>query len=103
MVPMEFEQVLQADFSPKLVAALAGSALLGGCVSFSTFWVTKLVGGLSVKVLVNARNIGLVLYSVVALGEKCSNMEYVGYSVAPVGIAMYDRVRQSPMPASNVA
>lgn len=102
-VPLEMQQILQAKFSPKLVFALLGSGALGACVSFSAFWITKLLGGLSMKVLVNARNIGLVLYSVVILGEKCTDMEYIGYSVALVGIAMYDRVRATPTSASSVA
>lgn len=102
-IPMEMRQAMQVQFQPELVAALIGSAFLGGCVSFSTFWITKLVGGLSVKVLVNARNIGLILYSVIVLGEKCSDMEYMGYSIALVGIAMYDRVRQGPAAPATVA
>merc|ERR1712194_147357 len=101
--PMELQQITQATFSRRLVGALCGSAVLGALVSFSTFWITKLIGGLSVKVLVNARNIGLVLYSAVVLGEKCTDMEYIGYTVALIGIAMYDRARASPVSDSTVA
>lgn len=99
---MELQQMTQAKFSPPLVLALCGSAVLGATVSFATFWITKLIGGLSVKVLVNARNIGLVLYSVMVLGEKCTDMEYIGYSVALTGIAMYDRARAAPVAAGSV-
>merc|ERR1719213_1239445 len=77
-----------------LVGACFGCFMLGGIVTFSSFWMTKVCGSLSMKVLVNARNIGLVLFSVMALGEPCSAMQYVGYSLSLIGLSAYDRVRQ---------
>jgi len=81
-------------FSFHLLACLFGSAVLGGLTSFTSFWIMKFVGGLSMKVLVNTRNLALVLFAIVVLGEPCSAMQYVGYAVALVGIALYDRSRQ---------
>ncbi|CAK0898341.1 unnamed protein product [Prorocentrum cordatum] len=70
------------EWTPRLLLALASSFVLGGIVSFAGFWLTKLVGGLAMKVLVNARNVGFVLFSVVAFGEECTAAQYVGYPVA---------------------
>merc|ERR1719311_482101 len=85
---------VHASNSLHLIAACFGSFILGGVVTFSSFWMTKVCGSLSMKVLVNARNIGLVLFSVMALGEPCSAMQYVGYSLALIGLGAYDRARQ---------
>merc|ERR1719329_948534 len=82
---------------------MLGSAALGGLTTFSSFWIMKFVGGLSMKVLVNARNLALVLFAIVVLGEPCSAMQYVGYAVALFGIALYDRSRQPAAAETPVA
>jgi len=96
----EFEGIAKARPSPALLAAMAGSCLLGGFVNLSTMWATKLVGGLSMKVLVGARNIGLVLFSAIVLDEPCSPMQYAGYSSALLGMALYDRAKQPQAPST---
>merc|ERR1712087_112647 len=87
------------EWTPSLMLALASSFVLGGIVSFSGFWLTKIVGGLAMKVLVNARNVGFVLFSVFAFGEECTAAQYVGYSVALVGIALFERAKRAKVAA----
>lgn len=102
----EWDGVAATQVSSPLVSAMVGSCILGAFVNLSTMWVTKLVGGLSMKVLVSARNIGLVLFSAAALDEPCSAMQYIGYSAALLGMALYDRARQSQTfvaPAASAA
>jgi len=83
---------------PQLLLRLLGCCLLGGCVTFSSFWLTKLVGGLTMKVLVTARNVAFVLVSVFYFGEQCTAMQYLGFSGALIGLSMYERVKQqTPM------
>lgn len=91
---LEGRNIAAASPSWPLAAACLGSAVLGGLVTFSNFWLMRIVSSLTMKVLVNARNIGLVLFAAVALGEPCSAMQYVGYSTSLVGLVAYDRARQ---------
>lgn len=91
---LEGHRIMSAPTTSTLLAACLGSCLLGGIVTFSNFWLTKVVGSLTMKVLVNARNIGLVLFAVVAFGEPCSAMQYIGYSTSLVGLTLYNRARQ---------
>merc|ERR1719388_304521 len=85
-----------------LTTCLLGSALLGGLTSFTSFWVLKFIGSLTMKVFVNARNLALVLFSVMFLGESCTAMQYVGYSTAMLGIVLYDRARHDVAAATMV-
>lgn len=100
VICFELRGVCHASYSKWLLACLAGSAFLGGITNFSNFWLTKLVGGLTMKVMVNARNIVLILFSVIAFGEACTAMQYVGYAIALGGLAIYNEAK-SPLPAEQ--
>lgn len=90
----ELRGLIHESYSWKLLGCLAGASILGGIVNFSNFYLTKLVGSLSMKIMVNARNILLILFSVIAFGEACTAMQYVGYSIALAGLAIYDDAKR---------
>lgn len=94
-VIFELQGMLAFSMSWPLALGLLGSSALGAVVTFSNFWLTKLVGSLTMKVLVNARNIALVLFSVVAFSEPCTRSQYLGYSVVLVGVMLYDYARRA--------
>eukprot|EP00746_Dinoflagellata_sp_MGD_P009057 gnl/MRDRNA2_/MRDRNA2_118257_c0_seq1.p1 gnl/MRDRNA2_/MRDRNA2_118257_c0~~gnl/MRDRNA2_/MRDRNA2_118257_c0_seq1.p1 ORF type:complete len:426 (+),score=58.06 gnl/MRDRNA2_/MRDRNA2_118257_c0_seq1:85-1362(+) len=113
VVIFEFRRLMHETYSWKLVGCLALASILGGIVNFSNFYLTKLIGSLSMKIMVNARNILLILFSVVAFGEACTTMQYIGYSIALAGLAIYDdakrpaeseqeKLQPAPVPATKV-
>jgi len=65
------------------------SAVLGVVVNYLGYFVIQAVGSLTLKTLGTLRNIGLVVYSVIALGEVVVQEEVVGYGVTLVGFAAY--------------
>lgn len=95
---IEMRGLRHETFNGHLMMCLLGSSLLGGVTNFANFWLTKLVGSLTMKVMVNSRNILLVLVSVIAFGEPCTAMQYLGYSIALTGLAIYDDAK-CPCPA----
>jgi drug/metabolite transporter (DMT)-like permease len=94
VVIFEFRRLIHETYSWKLLGCLLLASILGGIVNFSNFYLTKLVGSLSMKIMVNARNILLILFSVVAFGEACTTMQYIGYSIALAGLAIYDDAKR---------
>merc|ERR1719235_2344941 len=94
VVVFELRALMHESYSWKLLGCLALASILGGIVNFSNFYLTKLVGSLSMKIMVNARNILLILFSVVAFGEACTTMQYIGYSIALAGLAIYDDAKR---------
>jgi len=91
----ELRALIHEQYSWRLLGCLFLASILGGITGFSNFWLTKLVGSLSMKIMVNARNILLVLFSVIAFGEPCTTMQYIGYSIALAGLAIYDDIKRS--------
>lgn len=101
VVIFELRALMHESYSWKLLGCLAGASILGGVVNFSNFYLTKLVGSLSMKIMVNARNILLILFSVIAFGETCTAMQYIGYSIALAGLAIYDDAKRSAESAAE--
>lgn len=69
---------------------LAASALAGFAVNSLAMAVIGLTGALSLKCLGLAKDVGLVLYSAVALGEAVSPLQVLGYSVSLAGFVAYN-------------
>jgi drug/metabolite transporter (DMT)-like permease len=95
VVIFEIRSLIHEPYSWRLLGCLALASILGGITNFANFWLTKLVGSLSMKIMVNARNILLILFSVIAFGESCTTMQYIGYSIALAGLAIYDDAKRS--------
>jgi len=68
----------------------ASGNVLTSMIVLATFWFTKLAGAISLKVVTQARSIGLILCSVFFFSETCNSMQYVGFSIALVGVWMFD-------------
>mmetsp|Transcript_26717 Transcript_26717/g.83257 ORF Transcript_26717/g.83257 Transcript_26717/m.83257 type:complete len:145 (-) Transcript_26717:5-439(-) len=90
---VELRSLLRHPFTGQLVGLLALNSVLTGLIVISGFWFVKLVGALTLKVVTQARTVGLILVSVVFFHEKCSRMQYVGYSLTLVGICLFDHAR----------
>lgn len=97
----EAHGIMQVRPSAELIGTAITSALLGACVNLSNMWATKLMGGLTMKVVMTARNVGMVLFAAVFLDESCSAFQYVGYTFALVGMACYDSARQDLEKVAN--
>jgi len=95
-VPTEFHTHALAKLEPSgmLVLFVILNILLSGLVVLSNFWLVKLTGAVGLKVVMNVRNIALILVSVIFTGESCTAMQYVGYSVTLLGMGRYDHIRQ---------
>jgi drug/metabolite transporter (DMT)-like permease len=66
------------------------SGLLGIAVNFVGFLVIQSTSALFVKMLVTARNAGLVLFSVLMFDETVTATQLLGYSVTLVAFARYN-------------
>jgi len=87
---IELRGLLHFNFTGGLVGLLACNALLTGLILLSSFWFIKLAGALTLKVVMQARTIGLILCSVLFFHEHCTSEQYMGYSVTLVGMGLFD-------------
>lgn len=71
---------------------LFASGLVGIAVNFASYAVIKLTSSLLTKLLVAARNAGLVLFFVM-LGEEWTGMQVVGYIITLVAFTGYSVVK----------
>jgi len=91
---MEANKIYHYDFNRMVVGLLVANALTTGVIVLSSFWFVKLAGALTLKVVNQARSIGLILCSVFFFGEFCSGQQYVGYALTLVGMGMFDYAKQ---------
>lgn len=80
--------------SGMLIMFIILNIILTGLVVLSNFWLVKLTGAIAVKVAMNARNIGLIIFAVLFTGESCSPMQDIGYSIVLFGMGGYDHARK---------
>jgi len=92
---MEAKSVYHYDFNGVVVGLLVANALTTGVIVLSSFWFVKLAGALMLKIVTQARSVGLILFSVLVFGELCSDVQYVGYALTLVGMGMFDHARQA--------
>ena len=88
-LPRAFRQgklVLIVQHFPVFLA----SALLGFGINTISMLVIKHTGAVTLKVMGAARNAGLVLFSVVVLGEASSMTQLVGYGASLCFFALYN-------------
>lgn len=91
---IELRGLLHFDWSWPLVLTLILNAFLTGLIVVSTFWFVKLAGALTLKVITQARSIGLILFAVFFCGENCAGAQYTGYAVSLIGMGMFDHAKQ---------
>jgi len=91
---IELRGLLHFDWSWPLVLTLTLNAFLTGLIVVSTFWFVKLAGALTLKVITQARSIGLILFAVFFCGENCVGAQYTGYAVSLIGLGMFDHAKQ---------
>jgi drug/metabolite transporter (DMT)-like permease len=91
---IELRGLLHFDWSWPLVLTLILNAFLTGLIVVSTFWFVKLAGALTLKVITQARSIGLILFAVFFCGENCVGAQYTGYAVSLIGMGMFDHAKQ---------
>eukprot|EP00418_Pyrodinium_bahamense_P083369 CAMPEP_0179064534 /NCGR_PEP_ID=MMETSP0796-20121207/27997_1 /TAXON_ID=73915 /ORGANISM="Pyrodinium bahamense, Strain pbaha01" /LENGTH=507 /DNA_ID=CAMNT_0020761483 /DNA_START=46 /DNA_END=1566 /DNA_ORIENTATION=- len=92
---IELRGLINHPWSGPLVGCLIGNALLTGLIVLSSFWFVKLVGALTLKIVTQARTVGLILVSVFCFSEHCSDMQYVGYAVTLVGMLLFNEAKQA--------
>eukprot|EP00929_Paragymnodinium_shiwhaense_P038077 TRINITY_DN20184_c0_g2_i1.p1 TRINITY_DN20184_c0_g2~~TRINITY_DN20184_c0_g2_i1.p1 ORF type:complete len:437 (+),score=68.77 TRINITY_DN20184_c0_g2_i1:43-1311(+) len=76
------------DCLPLIVA----SGVLGVCVNFSSYLLIKLTSGIYAKLLVQARNAGLVLYCAL-MGERYTRLEVLTYVITLVAFSVYSVIQ----------
>jgi drug/metabolite transporter (DMT)-like permease len=91
---MEAKKLYHYNFNGVLVGLLVANALATGVIVLSSFWFVKLAGALTLKVVTQARSIGLILCSVLFFGEFCNGPQYAGYTLTLLGMGMFDHAKQ---------
>jgi hypothetical protein len=76
-------------------SAFGASMMLAVAVNTSSFMVIKQTSSITLKMLGNARNSGLVLFSVLFLERAKSVTELTGYVISVVSFGMYTYLRHS--------
>ena len=77
----------------ELVPLLLCASVLGVVVNYMGYFVIREGGSLTLKVLGTLRGIGLVVYSVLVLGDSLAPLEFVGYGTSLVGFLAYTVLR----------
>lgn len=89
----EAHDMASFSFHTDIYIRLFGS-MVGGCLlTVSSWWLTKLVGGLSLKVLADARNYSVVTLAIYLYDEPFSRIRSIGYSVCIAGIFYYENCK----------
>lgn len=104
-VMLEVPNMLQNGHHRLLQTHLAwflASGLLGIVANYLSFVVVQVTSSVTLKILNCARSTGLVVVSVLALGEVVSHMELVGYSIALVGFVGYNVVQTKPEVGASI-
>jgi len=91
---MEAKGLYHYEFNGTVAWLLAANAMATGVIVLSSFWFVKLAGALTLKVVTQARSIGLIMCSVFFFGEVCSAPQYVGYTLTLLGMGMFDYAKQ---------
>merc|ERR1719343_1659317 len=91
---MEGQGLAHFAYTGGVLGCLAASMLTTGVVVLSGFWLVKLAGALTLKVVTQARSIGLILCSVFFFGEFCTAAQYLGYTLTLIGMGMFDHAKQ---------
>jgi drug/metabolite transporter (DMT)-like permease len=92
---IEGEGLARFAYTGGVVGCLAASTLTTGVVVLSGFWLVKLAGALTLKVVTQARSIGLILCSVFFFGEFCTGPQYLGYTITLIGMGLFDHAKQT--------
>jgi drug/metabolite transporter (DMT)-like permease len=90
----EGEGLARFAYTRALLGCVVASALTTGVVVLSGFWLVRLMGAVTLKVLTQARSVGLVLCSVLFFGEFCTGPQYLCYTVTLIGMGLYDHAKQ---------
>jgi len=91
---IELRHLVHTTFTWPLIGVLICNALLTGLTVLSNFWFVKLVGALTLKVLTQARTLGLILSAVFFFGETCTDLQFVGYTITLVGMGVFNDAKQ---------
>eukprot|EP00451_Oxyrrhis_marina_P008964 CAMPEP_0204314098 /NCGR_PEP_ID=MMETSP0469-20131031/4010_1 /ASSEMBLY_ACC=CAM_ASM_000384 /TAXON_ID=2969 /ORGANISM="Oxyrrhis marina" /LENGTH=374 /DNA_ID=CAMNT_0051294525 /DNA_START=137 /DNA_END=1259 /DNA_ORIENTATION=- len=89
---LEGPRLLDLD-SPPPVLPLVTCSVLGLGINLANYLVLKHCSSLAMKLLLSARDIGLLAWGVVALGEGISALQCVGYFVSVVAFLAYSYFR----------
>ncbi|CAE7253537.1 unnamed protein product [Symbiodinium sp. CCMP2456] len=89
---MESQKLLEVDVLDKLFKyphLFLFAAGLGTVVNYSSYMVIKSCGALSLKIVTTFRNVSLVAYGAMMLGEPIKPKHVTGYALALVGFLGY--------------
>lgn len=104
--PHELPHALASGTFQKLSAypaQFAVAAALGVAVNYLSYMVIKGTGALTMKVITTLRNIVLIVYGSLFLGEAISTEQGVGYSVALVGFVGYTMFGSKPSDSKELS
>jgi drug/metabolite transporter (DMT)-like permease len=73
--------------------SLAASGLAGFGVNAMAIVVVSLASALTLKVLGICKDVGLVLWGVLAMGNKVSQLQVIGYSISLLGVVWYNSIK----------
>jgi drug/metabolite transporter (DMT)-like permease len=79
-----------------------GAASLGFLLNMLAFAVINLTGSLTQKILGTVKNILLVFWSVIIMGETITSRQWIGYNVSLLGFAWYQNQKiRGSMPSQG--
>ena len=96
----EFPQMIESGDTGILMAyplTFFAAALLGFGVNFAVFFVVQTTSALVLKALSVVRNIGIVIFSVMFLGETVSAREMCGYAISLGGFALFNYLKMNKL------
>ena len=96
----EFPQMIESGDTGILMTyplTFFAAALLGFGVNFAGFFVVQTTSALVLKALSVVRNIGIVVFSVMFLGETVSVREICGYGISLGGFALFNYLKMNKL------
>lgn len=80
---------LTSLFSQELVFKLLLSMCMGCAVTVSSWWLTKLIGPVALKLFGQCRNMCIVAVAMMWDGEIMSRTTSIGYAVSILGVVLF--------------
>lgn len=106
ILPLELSRMLEEGAAAIIFAnmpAFVLAATLGFFVNLLSYGVIQTTSSLTFKVLGQVKNVAVVVASCVIFGNRVSGIQALGYALAIVGFALYNKAKAAPLPAASAS
>lgn len=104
ILPLELSRMMDegaADIVFANMPAFVLAATLGFFVNLLSYGVIQTTSSLTFKVLGQLKNVAVVVASCVIFGNRVSGLQALGYAIAIIGFALYNKAKSSPLPPAS--